>query len=98
MEANLFYIFILFSLAIVIVLLIVYLVRYLHESAEWCEKENNNRTVKSYNAITRNNTEVSSKKVMELVKDIIFFNTNHNIVRNLNKISKQLEKLEKVNR
>ncbi|MCR2122701.1 hypothetical protein CUPS3785_06375 [Campylobacter upsaliensis] len=97
MDINSFYILILFSLAIAVILLIVVLVRYLHETAEWREeKSDNGEIVVNYNTIG-NNTQDSRKKAISLLKNIIFFNTNHDIVRNLKKVSKQLEELNRNN-
>lgn len=97
MDINSFYILILFSLAIAVILLIVVLVRYLHETAEWREeKSDNGEIVVNYNTIG-NNTQDSRKKAISLLKNIIFFNTNYDIVRNLKKVSKQLEELNRNN-
>ncbi|EAH6866886.1 hypothetical protein COR16_04175 [Campylobacter upsaliensis] len=97
MDINSFHILILFSLAIAVILLIVVLVRYLHETAEWREeKSDNGEIVVNYNTIG-NNTQDSRKKAISLLKNIIFFNTNHDIVRNLKKVSKQLEELNRNN-
>ncbi|ARE80621.1 hypothetical protein [Campylobacter helveticus] len=98
MDINSFYIPILFSLAIAVILLIVVLVRYLHETAEWRkEKSDNGEIAENCNTID-NNTQDSRKKAVSLLKDVIFFNSNHDIVRNLKKISKQLEELNKGNK
>lgn len=101
MDINSFYILILFSLAIAVILLIVVLVRYLHETAEWRkEKSDNGEIAENCNTID-NNTQDSRKKAVSLLKDVIdviFFNSNHDIVRNLKKISKQLEELNKGNK
>ncbi|MCR2066923.1 MULTISPECIES: hypothetical protein [Campylobacter] len=98
MDINSFYILILFSLAIAVTLLIVVLVRYLHETAEWRkEKSDNGEIAENCNTID-NNTQDSRKKAVSLLKDVIFFNSNHDIVRNLKKISKQLEELNKSNK
>ncbi|ENO7737181.1 hypothetical protein ACJZUN_000858 [Campylobacter upsaliensis] len=62
MDINSFHILILFSLAIAVILLIVVLVRYLHETAEWREeKSDNGEIVVNYNTIG-NNTQDSRKK------------------------------------
>lgn len=83
-------------MAIAVILLIV-LVRYLHEAAEWREeKSDNGEIVVNYNTIG-NNTQDSRKKAISLLKNIIFFNTNYDIVRNLKKVSKQLEELNRNN-
>ncbi|MCR2039394.1 hypothetical protein CHLV4142_04440 [Campylobacter helveticus] len=91
MDINSFYILILFSLAIAVTLLIVVLVRYLHETAEWRkEKSDNGEIAENCNTID-NNTQDSRKKAVSLLKDVIFFNSNHDIVRNLKKFLNSLK-------